>query len=286
VIAASPAPASPPRAPERPPLASIPAELLARPELRGKWTCVGSQSFGSRVYRVEGASPCFVKTTPRTDASDLRFSPEAEARRLRWLAEQGIPVPEVIELGGDESVEWLVTRAVPGTVAASEWRPHARARVLESVADLVRSLHRLPVVGCPFDASLARTLAWAEAATRSGRVDTEDLDEAHRGWSADALLLELRATPAPPEELVVCHGDLCLDNLIVDPERLCVVAVLDVGRLGVADRWRDLSLLVRSLTEDAAWAEVGDPVALLLDRYGARFDAAKAHFYQLLDEFF
>jgi aminoglycoside phosphotransferase len=286
VIAASAVPGSLPPARERPPLASIPAGLSTRPELRGAWTSVSSQSFGSRVYRVDGASPCFVKTMPHPDASDLRFSPQAEARRLGWLAEQGIAVPEVIELGADESAAWLITRAVPGRVAASEWRPHEHARILESVADLARSLHRLPVESCPFDGRSTHTLAWAEVATRSGWVDTEDLDEAHRGWSAEALLAELRATAVPPEDLVVCHGDLCLDNLIIDPERLCVAAVIDVGRLGVADRWRDLSLLVRSLTEDEAWAAVGDPVAALLGRYGTPLDATKARFYQLLDEFF
>jgi aminoglycoside phosphotransferase len=266
---------------------TIPAELASRPGLRGAWTCVGSQSFGSRVFRVEGSPTYFVKTTPRTDAGDLRFHPQGEALRLRWLADQGIPVPEVVEVGGNETLAWLVTTAVEGRAAASEWQHEEHHRVLDALAGLARSLHQLPVDACPFDGRLDTTLRWAESATRDGRVDIEDLDEMHRGWTAEALLSKLRATPAPPEDLVVCHGDLCLDNVLVDPHTLRVVAVLDAGRLGVADRWRDLSLLIRSLRDRSAqWSGTDELVETLLRRYGTHLDAEKLAFYQLLDEFF
>jgi kanamycin kinase len=78
---------------------------------------------------------------------------------------------------------------------------------------------------------------------------------------------------------VVCHGDLCLPNVIVDPRTSTVTGVIDVGRLGVADRYADLALITRSLS--AAQAE------RFLTGYGAGpVDASRMAFYRLLDEFF
>jgi len=41
-------------------------------------------------------------------------------------------------------------------------------------------------------------------------------------------------------DLAVCHGDFCLPNVVLDPETLVVTGILDVGRLGIADRHLDL----------------------------------------------
>ena len=49
------------------------------------------------------------------------------------------------------------------------------------------------------------------------------------------------------EVLAVTHGDWCLPNVVVDPEKLTVTGLLDTGRMGRADRYTDLALMNRSL---------------------------------------
>ncbi|RKT82949.1 kanamycin kinase [Saccharopolyspora antimicrobica] len=254
----------------------------------GRWERIAQRSYGTAIYRVEGRRTYYVKTTPPRDPDDLRFHPGNEAERLGWLAGRGIPVPEVVELGESEDLQWLVTTMVPGRPVAGGWAPHELPRVLESVADLARALHELPAGECPFDRGLESSLAGARTAVERGTVDLDDLDPEHDGWSGDRLLAKLDATPPPPEvDVVVCHGDLCLDNVLVDPEGKSVTGVIDVGRLGVADRWLDLAIVLRDLGEETReWGYDPDCAEVFLRRYGlAEIDERRFSFYRLVDEF-
>ena len=73
----------------------------------------------------------------------------------------------------------------------------------------------------------------------------------------DALRTELptRLAQEPGDE-VVCHGDPCLPNFMVDGD-VCT-GVIDLGRLGVADRHADLALLAA----DSGRPVAGDPERL------------------------
>ncbi|WP_116951507.1 APH(3') family aminoglycoside O-phosphotransferase [Jiangella endophytica] len=197
-----------------------------------------------------------------------------EAARLTWLRAQGIPAAEVLECGRG----LLVTAEVPGRPADAGWPPDARDRVVDALAELTRTLHALPVAGCPFRRRLAATIPAALAAD----VHLDDLDDDRRGWSRDRLVSELLATRPVGEDLVVCHGDLTTQNVLIDPETLTVTGLVDAGRLGVADRWLDLAIATRELTDDLG----ADAAARYLRGCGVEPDPAKQAFYRLLDEFF
>lgn len=262
----------------------LPAGLVSHPALRGTLTRLTTRSYGTVIYRAGG---CYVKLISTRDLDDLRFHPLEEAERLDWLGRHGLPVPEVVDAGADETTMWLVTAAVPGKPAAADWSPEELPAVVDAVADLARALHELPIGECPFDRTLASTLPLARRAVELGRVDLEDLDYEHQGWTPQRLLAELDATPAPGEEdLVVCHGDLCLDNIVIAPDTLTVTGILDAGRLGRADRWVDLAIATRNIAEECAeWGYRPDHAERFLRRYGVEADSAKNRFYRLMDEF-
>jgi kanamycin kinase len=58
--------------------------------------------------------------------------------------------------------------------------------------------------------------------------------------------LPVRSCPLPVDQLVVCHGDACSPNTLIDDDGRCCGHV-DFGDLGVADRWADLAVAARSL---------------------------------------
>jgi streptomycin 3"-kinase len=80
-------------------------------------------------------------------------------------------------------------------------------------------------------------------------------------------------------DLGVCHGDACLPNVLFDPDTLEVTGLIDLGRLGVADRYSDLALITIQLHDE--WSV--DP-APFLAAYGLpRPDQRRLEFYRLLD---
>jgi streptomycin 3"-kinase len=84
---------------------------------------------------------------------------------------------------------------------------------------------------------------------------------------------------------VVCHGDACMPNFMIDPETLRCTGMIDLGRLGMADRYVDFALLVGNTRE--TWRSVEEAQAAqnrLFDIHAiAPADRARLDFYLRLD---
>lgn len=244
----------------------------------------------TRVWRLEGSHPLYVKIAETHDDAELDGGPLEEARRLHWLTRQNVPCPEVVDAGEVDGEAFLVTRQAPGRPAAADWPRRQRMPVVDAYADFARQLHRLPVEDCPFDRTLKQTVPAAQERAALGEIDAAELDSSRRGWSSTQLIVELvtAARRVRREEPTVCHGDYCLPNVLVDPENLTVTALLDVGRLGVADRYADLALATRSLADSRLNPQYGKAYA---DRFWHRYgetpvDGDRVELYRMLDEFF
>ena len=190
----------------------------------------------------------FVKWSP-AGTVDLRD----EAARTRWVGAYAT-VPEVLDEGRDEDGSWLVTRALPGRSAIdAPWRDDPAAAVRAIGAGLRRWHDAVPVDRCPY--------TWA-VEDRLTRAD----DAAEAAALRDAV---------PPLDLVVCHGDACAPNTLVDDDGRFVGHV-DAGSLGVADRWADLAVATWSLEWNfgPGWDRP------LLEAYGIDPDEAKTGFYR------
>lgn len=88
------------------------------------------------------------------------------------------------------------------------------------------------------------------------------------------------------EDLVFTHGDFCLPNIILDRGTngdVRIAGLVDCGRAGIADRYQDIALAVRSIVYN-----FGDIwVAPFLESYGLpQPHEEKLRFFTLLDEFF
>jgi kanamycin kinase len=142
----------------------------------------------------------------------------------------------------------------------------------------LRALHdALPVADCPFDWSAQRRLAAVRARAAAGRTDPADRHEdlRHIGTTEDALAVLARVPPV--DRLVVCHGDACAPNTLVGDDGSCTGHV-DLGALGVADRWADLAIATWSTRWNygPGWEEP------LLDAYGIAADPERIAYYRLL----
>jgi streptomycin 3"-kinase len=212
----------------------------------------------------------------------------AERDRNVWIAQSGIPGAPVLDWRETAGGACLVTQAMPG-VAASELDAPALLRAWPSVAATVRALHGLATDGCPFDRSLAQMLPLARASVAEGRVVVGFLPVGLQG-TPPTRILELIEAELPARvdqertQQVVCHGDLCLPNILVDPETALVTALIDMGRLGRADPYSDIALLLATAREtwpDAATAHRAD--LEFAEIYRIDLDPERQDFYLRLD---
>jgi kanamycin kinase/streptomycin 3"-kinase/aminoglycoside 3'-phosphotransferase-2 len=215
----------------------------------------------------------------------------AERERLTWLAGTDVPAAEVFDWADDGDAATLTLSAVPGVPLSDLPETEAHAAVA-SLGRFLRRLHTLGRESCPFESWLAVTVAMARVRVERGLVDEGDFDEERRGRTADELLGELlekrpRAEQLEVGDIVVCHGDACLPNFLVDRGSLEVTGMIDVHRLGVADRHLDLALATRSTADTTLNPAYGPEAAdELLAAYGGTTDPWRLDFYRLLDEFF
>ncbi|WP_431265170.1 APH(3') family aminoglycoside O-phosphotransferase [Roseateles chitinivorans] len=205
-----------------------------------------------------------------------------EFTRLQWFADRW-PVPRIEHFEWSDGAAWLLTRALPGRTAY-EWLaddPARAAAVVASLGRLLRDLHALPVDTCPFNANHRLHLDLARQRLEAGLIDAGDFDDARQGWTPQQVWEALGAMLPLAEDRVVSHGDFSLDNILMNGDGE-VVGVIDLGRAGIADRYRDLAILANCLDEFGPTLR-----DMLFSAYGiAEPDLSKLDFHLLLDECF
>jgi kanamycin kinase len=242
----------------RPDLAGTPTEPVAVPAVIARLAggdppvAVWQNVLGGLTFRLGGGNgrvryaKWAATGTPEIDLG-------GEAERLRW-ARGRVPVPRVLEQGADADGSWLVTEEVPGRSAVDPRWIAEPATAATAIGRGLRLLHdALPVDDCPFDWSVERRLARAEPRH-------PDLAE-----------------PPPIDHLVVCHGDACAPNTLLHDDGT-FAAHVDLGSLGVADRWADLAVASWS-TE---WNYGPGYDGFVYEGYGIAPDPRRIAYYRLL----
>lgn len=217
---------------------------------------VWRNELGGLTFRLRGFSTGvpdrFAKWQPLeglTDGQLVDVDLEAEAERLLWASGR-VPVPAVVEYGHDRQAAWLVTEALDGIAAYDpRWRGTPEVAV-RAIAEGLRTLHEAASVDeCPFIDS------WPSGPDGSSGFDR--LPE--------------------PDKLVVCHGDACVPNTLIDGSGR-FAGLVDLGRLGVADRWADLAIATYSISWDVNFGRSYDD--LFFETYGVEPDEERMRFYR------
>lgn len=212
-------------------------------------TSVWRNELGGVTFRADDGR--HIKYGPRNTETSMAD----EAERLRW-ASRFTPVPRVLDAGADATHEWLVTATLDGRSAVDPRWIAEPAVAVRAVGEGLRALHdALPVADCPFD--------WGVP----GRI---------RNAAARGIRINVRRHETPPiDRLVVCHGDACCPNTLVGDDGRWSAHV-DLGALGVADRWADIAVASMSTEWNygPGWEDE------LIAAYGVEPDRERLSFYR------
>lgn len=219
----------------------------------------------------------YLKVSPYNELEPLEY----EVAVLKWLHGK-LPVPEVRYYEKTQGREYLLMSEIEGVDCSNSVHHTNKEGVVRNLAAGLRQIHSLDISECPFDQTLTIKLEKARLKMERGLVDEDDFEPQYQGKTARELYELLLETKPADEDLVFTHGDYCLPNIILNNNK--VSGFIDLGRAGVADRYRDLALAVRSILYNLGSEQWVD---LFFECYGITDrDQTKIDFYILLDEFY
>ncbi|MET3807649.1 kanamycin kinase [Nakamurella sp. UYEF19] len=231
------------------------------------------------VWRNEAAGVTF-QVGVGIDRRFVKWSPPGgidltgEAARLRWAAAH-VTVPLILGMGSDDQGSTLITAGLPGENAVTaRWKADP-AKAVAAIGAGLRELHEAaPASTCPFDWTQPARLG--EILSGAGRLDPGDWHPEHQDLTVELALARLEHPP-DVDRAVVCHGDACAPNTLLADDGT-VSGRVDLGALGVADRWADLAIATWSTN----WNYGPGWERPLLEAYGIEPDPERTAYYRLL----
>ena len=188
---------------------------------------------GERRFLVELHDDLFVLRVASPVAARPVGSLEAEVEIVRAAAAAGV-TPDVI--AWIPSLGCLVTRAVPGrTLSMADAMDH---EVLASVVGSIRALH-----ACPLPVVERSVFRDAEDLRRAALARGVAMPRAEPG-ATEAMRRLGSAIEARSHRRVACHGDLGLEHLFLDGER---VWIAEFRHAGAGDAFEDLGSVAAHL---------------------------------------
>ena len=197
------------------------------------------------TYEVDGEF--VVRLSRQTDPAERAREVTVEARLLHRVGEISplpVPVPNIVD-----PVHGLSTYLkLPGQpllhVPAGARAAHAAA-LGSSLGSFLAVVHNLS----PHDAELfpedtTPPVEWLEEAADNYSRCAAHIGAEHR----HAIASFLRADPPPAaQRLTVCHNDLGIEHILVDPRSWAISGIIDWSDAALADPARDLGLVHRDL---------------------------------------
>ena len=230
-------------------------------------------------------SDCVLKVEPLS--ADSRERVEA----MRWLA-QRLPVPKVLCWEEEQGMGYLLMERMSGTMACDEiWLRQPKVLV-RALAGGLKMLWQQETAGCPRRMNLDKLLVLAEERVIRGEVEVSEAEPETFGEGGfrdpEALLAWLKEN-RPESVPVLAHGDYCLPNVFL--ENGTVRGFIDVGDMGIGEKWRDIALCWRSLKHnyDGTYGGKHDPdfdPDVLFEALNMIPDWQQIRYHLLLDELF
>ncbi len=228
---------------------------------------------------------CVLKTEPTNENSNREYA------ALRWLKNR-LPVPNIFAFAQENGRNYLLMSKLSGTMVCDALTENIPIAV-KALADGLQKLWSIDISDCPLQSTLDIRLQQAKQNIENGLVDTDDFEPDTLGANGFADVHALYAylvQNQPTEDLVFTHGDYCLPNIFTENGK--ATGILDLGKAGIADRWQDIALCVRSLEHNICGLcklqkeEFLHAKALLYAELGITEDVEKLKYYILLDELF
>lgn len=211
---------------------------------------------------------------------------------LTWLKDK-LPVPEILAFEQKNGFNCLLMTRIKEKTICDNIAERSPENTIEALADGINKLWSVDISDCPLNSQLSVRLVEVKHRIDNDFVDINDFEEntlGDDGFKNVDDLYHFLLNNQPEEDLVFTHGDYCLPNSFIKENK--TVGFIDLGKAGIADRWQDLALCIRSMEYNFCKINgmLPDEFKKLKDYFlnllNIEMDNKKLRYYILLDELF
>lgn len=195
---------------------------------------------GTPIFDSSCSSDARVYFLDREDGLFLKSAPKGSLEQERAMAEffhKNQLGPEVLAFEQTDR-DWMLTRRIPGEDCTHRQYLDDPKRLCDTLAEVLRTLHDTPPIGCPIPDRTTDYIATAEKNYRAGKWHPsripagQTIADAHEAWAL------VRQFSGALKNNTLIHGDYCLPNIMLDNWNFS--GFIDLGAAGVGDRHMDL----------------------------------------------
>lgn len=199
-----------------------------------------------------------------------------EYTKLQYLQNK-LPVPEIVFHETNENIEYLITSKIPGEMVCSDYYMNHQSEGIDIIVEAFKLLYNIDISDCSIDVSLDYKLSLAENNIKKGLIKNDNIDKEvlEKYGNVEGILDYLKKNRFD-EDLCFSHGDISLPNIFADEGKFS--GFIDVGDCGIADRWFDIAIVIRSIIRNFGEEYVQE----FLDKLGFKYDKFKFDYYMLL----
>lgn len=208
-----------------------------------------------------------------------------EGKNLIWLKNQ-IAVPKVYDLGCEYGYYYIIMEKLSGTMFQELFLKYPLETIVKQYALLIKQFHQIDYIGLPYNHSLESKLKAVKENVQTNKVKEQYFEREFKHLHANQMYELLLQNQIIEEDLVLCHGDVCMPNIMMNG--LALSGFIDVMNMGVCDRYLDIAIALRTLRynfELYGYVFTKDYQDLFCKTYGiSECNQQKILFYILLDE--
>ena len=215
-------------------------------------------------------------------------STETAVASMRWLASR-LPVPRVLCHEVLDGTAYLLMSRIPGKMSCDPEFLEQPDILVDALAEGLKLLWNTDPTGCPRRFTLDELLEEAAYRVAKGLVDIETTEPetfAEGSFRNPEELLQWLLSNRPQSVPALAHGDYCLPNVFLENGKLS--GFIDVGDMGIGEKWRDIALCWRSLKHNFGGSYGGkvysgfDP-DILFEKLGIQPDRKQLRWHLQLD---
>lgn len=232
---------------------------------------------GAKVVMISGLGNQYFLKIDKKDKIIDRLHDEYQV--ILWLSSRFM-VPEVILFEADDHYEYLLTRAMPGTLVKYSELTADPGRLISCYAAILNSMHSINTKECPFDQSLDVKLELAESRIANNEISWNYVNYEGKKFSPPELWKVLNNDRPDSQFLTFSHGDPYLNNMFFHQNK--IKGLIDWARGGCCDYHYDLAIAAHNISQTVGMAYVRD----FLKLYRQIVDCRLLAYYWALNEFF